>query len=315
MEQELMEDKIMETGGKGYILQIQKFSIHDGPGIRTTVFFKGCNLRCKWCANPESQRSRPEFTLDRLKCIRCGRCMEICDQKARTVTGPQGYPAADPAGCTMCLACEQSCPQMAIGCEGRQVTADEVVAEALKDKPFYDHSGGGVTLSGGEVLMQREFAVSLCRKLRGNGIHVAVETAAAVPAEQFQELLREVDYLFVDLKHYDSGKHREGTGVLNELVLKNIEVLRDSKKPFRIRIPVIPGFNDSAKDAAGFAEVLNRLGVPEVQLLPFHQMGERKYELLGREYTYRGKPQLHPEDLETYRDIFEKYHIKAQVGV
>ncbi|MBU9727704.1 glycyl-radical enzyme activating protein [Diplocloster modestus] len=304
----------MDTDGKGIILQIQKFSIHDGPGIRTTVFLKGCNLRCRWCANPESQICRPEFTLDRLKCVRCGRCVENCGQRARTVIGPQEYPAVDPAVCTMCLACEQHCPQQAIGHEGRLVTAGEVAAEAKKDKPFYDHSGGGVTLSGGEVLMQREFTISLCRKLHEQGIHVAVETAAAVPSEQFQELLREVDYLFVDMKHYDSVKHREGTGVGNEQVLQNIEGLQDSNKPFRIRIPVIPGFNDSAKDAKGFAQVLNKLGVPEVQLLPFHQMGERKYELLGREYTYQGKPQLHPEDLEAYRGIFEKYHIKAQIG-
>ncbi|WP_343248460.1 glycyl-radical enzyme activating protein [Diplocloster hominis] len=304
----------MENGGKGIIIQIQKFSIHDGPGIRTTVFLKGCNLRCRWCANPESQLGQPEFTLDRLKCIRCGRCMENCDQKARTMTGPQEYPAVDPAGCTMCLACEQHCPQQAIGHEGWLVTADEVVAEAIKDKPFYDHSGGGVTLSGGEVLMQRDFAVCLCRKLHENGVHVAVETAAAVPSEQFLELLREVDYLFVDMKHYDSGKHREGTGVGNEQVLQNIEILRDSHKPYRIRIPVIPGFNDSVRDAEGFAQLLCRLGVPKVQLLLFHQLGERKYELLDRDYTYRGKPQLHPEDLEAYRSTFEKYHIKARIG-
>lgn len=287
----------------GTIFNIQKFSIHDGPGIRTTVFFKGCNLKCEWCANPESQCIGPQLTLDREKCIGCMKCVDGCPSKARTKG--EGLPVVYPDKCVLCTACLNVCPAQAIGMEGRSASVEEILKEVMKDKPFYDHSGGGVTLSGGEVLLQQEFALKLVRALHENGIHVAAETAACVSNERFREFLKEMDFIFVDLKHYDSVRHREGTGVGNELITENIRTVVESGVEYCIRIPVIPGYNDAAEDAMGFAKLLNELGVNRAQLLPFHQFGERKYALLDRDYAYAGKGQLHKDDLRAYIELFK----------
>ncbi len=296
---------------KGYIFNIQKFSIHDGPGIRTTVFFKGCNLKCSWCANPESQCMQKQLTLDANKCLRCMKCVEVCPAHARKIT--DGLPHVDAELCSFCGACEAACPVRAIGREGRCVSLNETLEEVMKDKPFYDHSGGGVTFSGGEVLLQQEFAISLAQALRANGVHVAIETAAAVPSEQFKAFLEEIDYAFVDLKHYDSTRHRDGTGVGNEQIIENIRLLVESGKEYCIRIPVIPGYNDSPDDARCFAELLKELGAANVQLLPFHQLGEQKYALLGRDYAWQGKKQLHREDLTAYLGIFKAQGVEARL--
>ena len=296
---------------RGYIFNIQKFSIHDGPGIRSTVFFKGCSLRCKWCANPESQCMLPQMTLDKEKCRGCMACVEVCPSHARS--NDATYPTVNLDSCTGCGACIAKCPAQAIGREGDSLSVAAVVEEVLKDKPFYDHSGGGVTFSGGEVLCQQEFATELARALHERGVHVAVETAAAVPNPHFCEFMKEIDYAFVDLKHYDSQKHLEGTGEGNEAVIENIRSLVGSGMEYTVRIPVIPAYNDALDDACGFAELLRQIGVPRVQLLPFHQLGERKYALLGMDYALAGKTQLHSEDLQDYRAVFEEYGIVAFV--
>jgi len=295
----------------GYIFNIQKFCLHDGPGIRTTVFFKGCNLRCKWCANPESQSMERQLTLDRSKCLGCGKCVPVCPASVRTMQN--GFPSVDEAACSGCGLCMDICPAGAVGREGRTATVAEILAEAVKDKPFYDHSGGGVTLSGGEVLMQQEFATELARALHGQGISVAIETAAAVEPARFRSFLREIDFAYIDLKHHDNARHLDGTGVGNAQVLENIRIARESGVAFRLRIPVIPGYNDSPEDAEAFACLLLSLEIAEVQLLPFHQMGERKYGLLGRDYAYAGTAQLHGEDLQEYRQIFERHGIHVEL--
>lgn len=294
---------------RGKIFNIQKFCLHDGPGIRTTVFFKGCNLRCAWCANPESQEMDVQLTLDRDKCTACGRCVNICPPRAREVAdGKLQFHADRCSGCGLCL---RECPVQAIGREGRTVSAHDVAAEVMKDQVFYAHSGGGVTFSGGEVLMQQEFATELARLLREQGVHVAIETAAAVSPERFRAFLGEIDYVLIDLKHYDDEAHRRGTGVGNGEVLQNIRTVRESGLDFLVRIPVIPGFNASLGDAQGFAQLLNELNIHEAQLLPFHQLGERKYTLLDRKYDFTGIDQLHREDLQEYASVFEKHGVHA----
>lgn len=299
---------------EGTIFNIQKFSIHDGPGIRTTVFFKGCSLRCKWCANPESQLDSQQLITNIQKCTRCGRCMEVCPKGARVVTADFLYPTTDFDRCNQCLNCSLSCPSGAIKLEGTKSTIEEIVTEVLKDKPFYDTSGGGVTLSGGEVLLQHEFASELCRSLHKEGVSVAIETAGHVPADVFSEFIREVDLVFIDLKHYNSEKHKEGTEVGNEQIIENIKTLGKSQTAFIVRIPVIPGFNDSLEDAAGFGELLQNLGISQVQLLPFHQMGEAKYTNLGKSYSFKGQSALHPKDLENFKAVMEKYIKNIQIG-
>ncbi len=242
----------------GHIFNIQKFSINDGPGIRTTVFFQGCPLACRWCANPESQN-------------------RFADQ-ARLLDDDR--------------------------CRRRVMTVDQVMAEVLQDKPFYDQSGGGMTLSGGEVLQQADFAAALCRAARAQGVHTAAETTGFASPQRFQMLLEEIDLLLIDVKHFDPDKHRAGAGVDNRLILDNLRAAAAADKPMIARIPVIPRFNSAPEDAQGLARLLTDLKVTEVHLLPFHQLGERKYQQMGVPYDYDGVDQLHPEDLAYYRQIF-----------
>ena len=294
---------------KGNIFNIQKFCLHDGPGIRTTVFFKGCNLRCAWCANPESQLADIQLTLDAGKCTGCGGCAAACPAGARSVQ--DGISVLDAGKCVLCGACEAACPAQAIGREGRLASVDEIVGEVMKDAAFYARSGGGVTFSGGEPLMQPDFIIELAQALRDRGVSVALETAANVEDECFRRLLPKLDFIFVDLKHYDDTAHRAGTGTGNARIIENIRSVRESGISYMVRIPVIPGYNDALQDAAGFAALLAELDVKQVQLLPFHQLGEKKYILLGKEYAFEGARQLHPEDLEQYRQEFEKYGVHA----
>jgi len=249
---------------KALIFNIQRFSLHDGKGIRTTVFFKGCNLRCNWCANPESLSLEPELM--------------------------QGKPV------------------------GKYYTVEELMAEILKDKPFYDKSNGGVTLSGGEPLLQADFVSALCDALHASGINVAIETAASVPKAIFAKILKKCDHAFIDLKHWDVNKHLEGTGTDNRQILANIRYALAHKLPVTLRIPIIPGYNDSRADALAFSELLKTLGASDVQLLPFHQLGESKYTRLGMPYEYSGIPQLGEESLEEYSRILSDAGIKIQIG-
>lgn len=244
---------------KALLFNIQKFCIHDGKGIRTTLFFKGCNLKCKWCSNPESQSLKPDDA-------------------------------------------------------GRYYTIEEIMETVLKDKPFYDESGGGVTLSGGEPLLQYEFVCALCDKLHETGITVGIETAADVPEHVFSDVLNKCDFAHIDIKHWDKEKHRQGTGVSNHQILNNIRYALSTDKQIILRIPVIPKYNDSPSDAREFAGLLNELGAKSVQLLPFHQLGEKKYKSLNMHYAYSGVSQLHDEDLSNFAEVLTSASIKVQIG-
>lgn len=246
------------------IFNIQRFSLHDGNGIRTTIFFKGCNLCCKWCANPESQSMQPEFMQDKQV--------------------------------------------------GQYYSLDEIMVEVLKDKPFYDKSNGGVTLSGGEPLLQSAFVIALCDALHAAHINVGIETAASIPQNIFSEVLKRCDFALIDLKHWDARRHKQGTGTSNHLILSNIRYALSQKIPVTIRIPVIPGFNSSKEDANAYAMLLVELVATDVHLLPFHQMGENKYQKLGLSYDYSGVSQLHDEDLKEFADILTSAGLRVQIG-
>ena len=287
---------------KGNIFNIQKFSIHDGPGIRTTVFFKGCPLRCRWCANPESQSSDFHILHDRKLCLRCGTCAAFCKQKCwRFENGEVFFDAKNCLGCQFCVS---SCPAHAIKVEGKMTDSDAVLEVCMQDREFYEESGGGVTFSGGECMAQPEFCRELAEKLKANKIHLAAETTGCIAPETFRELAPLFDLLLFDVKHYDSVRHAEGTGTDNTLILENLRWAQKSGMNILPRVPVIPDFNASLSDAEGIAELLCDIGFTQVQLLPFHQMGERKYELLGREYALKEVPALHKEELEEYRKVF-----------
>lgn len=253
---------------EGRIFNLQKFSIHDGPGIRTVVFLKGCPLDCQWCSNPNSRKLRPVMMRD----------------------------ANDPG---------------VFSEDSRDYRLDEVVRVCLQDLPFYEESGGGVTLSGGEPLVQHAFATRLLKALQAEGVHTAVETTGYVAPAVFAKALPHLDLVIMDVKHHDGPQHRRWTGVENGLPLKNLAAAMASGVEVWVRIPVIPGVNDSLADAAAFATLLLSKGVRQVQLLPFHQYGERKYELLGWEYPFEGVPTSHEEDVEPFRQELERHGLVA----
>jgi glycyl-radical enzyme activating protein family protein len=254
---------------KGLVFNIQKFSIHDGPGIRSVVFFKGCPLKCFWCANPESQLKKPE---------------EMWDNSLKRPTTV-----------------------------GKYMTVEEIMEEVLKDVMFYEESGGGVTLSGGEVLYQVDFAIELLKALQLRGIHTCVETTGVCNPKKFQEFIKHVDMIYMDYKHYDSQAHLRGTGGRNEIVKQNIQYAIHHHQNVVIRIPIIPSFNDSLEDAQHFADDFHEMGINKIELLPFHQYGENKYKFLNRDYVLKDIPQLHTEDLDEHKKIMEKNGIACLV--
>ena len=288
---------------KGITFNIQKFSIHDGPGIRTTVFFKGCPLRCEWCSNPESQIKNVQILHDQSKCSYCLSCVAVCPNGA--ITHEDNKIIINEDKCVGCLTCVNSCPNRALSYEGDYQTIEEIVDICMQDIDFYEESGGGVTISGGEGMSQPEFLKKLIAELKKNSVHVAIETTGYVKKETFEELARELDLLLFDVKHYDREKHYNGTKVYNDLIVENLKWAIDNEIEVLPRIPVIPDFNDSLEDAEGLAKLLVEVGAKKVQLLPFHQFGEKKYELLNRNYKYKNKKALYPEDLEEYQKIFE----------
>lgn len=287
---------------KGIIFNIQKFSIHDGPGIRTTVFLKGCPLKCKWCSNPESQLEKIQVLYDQSKCIHCQSCVNICPQKAISIINEHIH--IDFNNCIGCLECVNNCPAKALSHEGEYKKVSDIVDICLQDKDFYEESGGGITISGGEGMSQPQFLKTLINELKKHDLHIAIETTGHVSSQTFQELASQLDLLLFDVKHYDSKKHYEGTHVYNDQIISNLKWAIENGINVLPRIPVIPDFNDSLEDAKVLANLLISVGAKKVQLLPFHQFGEKKYELLNKEYLFKNKKALHPEELIDYQNIF-----------
>jgi pyruvate formate lyase activating enzyme len=291
-----MQDK------KVLLFNMQKFSIHDGPGIRTTIFFKGCPLRCHWCSNPESQIGKIQVVWDSSKCIGCKKCVKDCPEGA--IAEDKNDIIIDSEKCQGCQECVKGCPAHCFHVEGEYKTIAEIVSEVLKDKDFYEESGGGVTLSGGEVLQEANVAIELLKELKKHNIHRAVETTGYTSSEVFERFLEHVDLVLFDLKHYDPIKHKEGTGVDNKIILENMKLAVKKGKKIIARIPVIPEFNDSLEDAEKLCRLIIDVGIKEVNLLPFHQFGQKKYQLLGLAYKMDNVKQLYPEDLQEYREVF-----------
>lgn len=289
---------------KGLIFNIQKFSIHDGPGIRTTIFLKGCPLRCKWCANPESQSAHVQILWDQKKCVHCLQCVKSCMYQA--ISCREGEIHIDEELCQGCLNCVSTCLQSALSNEGETKEIEEIVRIALQDKDFYEESGGGITISGGEGMSQPDFLKELVKELKKHNLHLAIETTGYIPKETFHELAPLFDLLLFDVKHYDTNRHFEGTGVHNEQIINNLKWAFHQGLEILPRIPVIPSFNNSIQDAAGLASLLTEIGLKKVQLLPFHQFGERKYEMMHKEYAYKNVRALQKEDLIEYQNEFTK---------
>ena len=251
------------------IFDIERNSYVDGPGIRTTVFFKGCNLRCAWCHNPEGQSPKPQMMFYKNKCTGCGKCKEKCPNALEK--------------CELCGKCTIYCPHDAREICGKEYTVDEVMREILKDKVFYENSGGGVTFSGGECMLQIDFLEEILKVCKEKGIHTAVDTAGHVPYEYFERILPYTNLFLYDVKCYDSEKHRQYTGVGNELILENLERLLTTGKSVWVRIPIIPTVNDTVEEIQRIKAYISSCGKPEkIELLPYHAMGEHKFEALGK---------------------------------
>lgn len=267
----------------GHIANIARMSLHDGPGVRTVVYFKGCGLRCRWCHNPETLSAAVQVLYAPVKCIHCGRCVAVCPAHHRIEGRDMVF---DREGCTLCGRCATACPSGALSLCGETMTLDEVMAEIRKDAHFFQATGGGVTLSGGECLLQAEFAAALLSHCRDEGISTAIESALHVPWAQAARVLPYADLCFADLKIADPDKHRLYTGQDNRLILDNLRRLTREREQVIIRIPLIPGVNDSLEDMCAFAGVISTLGegVQGVELLKYNNLAESKYHMAGLEY-------------------------------
>jgi len=300
---------------KGVIFNIQHYSIHDGPGIRTDVFLKGCFLRCIWCQNPESQSRKPELFYLKEKCTGCGKCVEVCPMNAVQII--EAKSSTNRQKCQTSGQCIQVCPNEARTLMGKEMTVQEVFQDVKGDEIFYKRSSGGVTLTGGEPLFQPHFSQALLSLYRQAGIHTAIETCGYAAWATFKDILQYVDLVLYDLKHLNSEKHHEYTGVPNDLILNNVrKIYHELRIPLWARIPIIPGYNDSVQNIQATARfVATELGtsVP-VYLLAYHQLGEIKYERLTKEGN---SPSITPPTdghLLELQKVFVSYGLDTHIG-
>ena len=297
----------------GKIFAIKRFSLHDGPHLRTTVFFKGCPLRCRWCHNPEGISRRLQTVINPGRCIGCGECITHCPQQALSI-GSSGI-ERDGGRCDGCGECVRQCPALAHEQTGWQATVDEVMTEICKDLPFYDQSGGGVTFSGGEPFDQPEFLLALLVACRDLSIHRTIDTSAAVSPELLLAAARVADLMLCDIKHMDSGEHEKYTGIGNERILDNIRLLAASGCELRIRLPLIPGVNDSGDNIAAAIEFIKRLETVRcVDVLPYHRAAEAKYRKLDIDYPGEGIAELVDSSLERAVELIRQQGLEPVVG-
>jgi len=283
---------------KGMVFDIQRFSLHDGPGVRTILFLKGCSLRCKWCSNPESQLSSPELLYTKSLCKLCGNCVNACPENALslTTTGLE----INRSLCSACGLCAAACNTGALEISGKEYSVDETVSSLLKDRFYYEVSGGGVTISGGEPLLQDEFVKSILIKLKSLNIHTPVETAGLVEWKAIKNILDYTDLFLYDIKHLQNEKHISGTGDENNLILENLKKLLDSGAEVIIRYPLIPGFNMDREYVFQLIDFLLLLKVNTIHLLPYHNLGISKYWRLNRVYELSN---LSPPSSEEIKEI------------
>jgi pyruvate formate lyase activating enzyme len=296
---------------RGVVTNIQRFCVHDGPGIRTVVFLKGCPLRCRWCSNPETQAREKEILKSKSKCLLCGRCIQVCPRGALSLG--EGEIVLNRALCRSCGKCAAICFAGALEVVGELKKADEVMREVMRDLAVFRQSGGGITLSGGEPTYQPEFALALLKLAKNRDIHTAIETCGYTSWENLVRLLPYCDLFLYDLKHLNDGQHRLGTGQSNKLILENLRKLCAHHTDVVVRVPVIPEFNYNYDTLLGMARYAWEAGARTINLLPYHRLGRCKYENLGRVYT---QPDLEVDEaeLKEWCAQIEKLGISATVG-
>ena len=298
---------------KGFVTNIQRFSIHDGPGIRTTVFMKGCNLRCFWCHNPETLAAEPELQLFPDRCIGCGECFQRCPQHAHVMEDGERRFLREL--CQGCGTCAETCYAEALVLVGDEMTVDEVVDQVLRDKPFYETSNGGVTLSGGEPLLQPAFSYAILERCRAEGVHTSIETAANFSWERVAAILPVTDLVMMDIKLMDSERHRACTGVPNERILENARKLGEQPIPLIVRTPIVPGVNDNPDDVAAVAQFVATLpNLLYYELLPFHPMATSKYTSLDLDYRAKGLKTPPNAQIEALTRVAAGFGVTARHG-
>ncbi|MDD2957764.1 MAG: glycyl-radical enzyme activating protein [Lachnospiraceae bacterium] len=284
----------------GRLFNVQRFSVHDGPGIRTTLFFKGCNLRCRWCHNPESYKMEPEIQYLREKCIECGECRKVCEHGIRIEQGKR----TGLENCVLCQKCVDACMNGALKYAGREYTLEELTGLALRDRAYYENSGGGITASGGEPLLQSEFVGLLFQKMKEQGISTALDTAGNVEFEHFRRVLPFTDLVLLDIKIMDDELHRSYTGASNRKILENARRLMEMGQRMHIRVPVIAGVNDTLENAWALQKLIDGYEcVEKVRFLPYHNMGLAKAASVNLEMEEFAPPQK--ERLEQIRSVFD----------
>ena len=302
-----------KTVKRRLVLKISRMTTHNGPGLRSLVMFKGCPLRCMWCSTPESQKFQPEISLEIKRCIKCDRCITACPLNA--ISRMEDGISINRIVCNNCGECTRVCIPEAIKLLGQEMTVEEIVGEIEKDRVFYNHSGGGLTISGGEPLLQLGFTMELLKACAQGHISVGADTCGHVPWADVEQVLPYVDFFLWDIKHMDPEKHLELTGVSNDLILSNIQAVSDRGGTIYIRIPVIPGYNDSEENIRATCKFASsRLSVVEVDLLPVHHLGRARYENLGRSYPLDHVSLISDESMQDMKRLVESYGLRCCIG-
>ena len=306
------------------ITNIQKFAVNDGPGIRTNVFIKGCKLKCEWCHNPETLHSYPEIYYKVRMCSQCGTCLEVCPEDAIVPPIPPPESQAEDSTyrkiirdkCTRCMDCVDACGYRALEIVGQPMTVRQILDEVEQDRPFYENSGGGLTLSGGEPTGQLDFSLQVLKEAKKRTIHTCLDTSGFCEWEELESLLPYTDIVLYDLKHIDPEKHREKTGVSNEKILDNLSRLSSTSKEIWVRIPVIPGFNDSMTFHQQALDFFTHLPgkIDRLDLLPFHNYCQQEYKWLGIDWRLTDVMSIEPSFLEIPAEIYKEKGFKTTVG-
>lgn len=296
----------------GTVSNIQRFSLNDGDGIRTTVFLKGCNMKCEWCHNPETLSKNTELMFYEAKCIGCGKCFEACPNKAHKAEN--GKHIIDRTLCTNCGKCAEICYAQALVMCGKEMTVSDVMKEVRQDKEYYKNSGGGVTISGGEVLCQKDFAKEICIACHDEGIKVAVETNLSFPFDYAKELLLHTDLIMCDIKIFDDNSHTKHTGVSNKLLLENIKKLDSLNIPVIVRTPLIPGVTDSEENISAIAAYIKGMkNLRRYEILNFNPLGEGKYKSMGKENKFEKCRPFKADDLTYIEKILSQAGIPFKI--